>query len=114
MASTVSKALERLDRMQVRQKTAAMVKHIKGDRVTSAGVTLLGAVLAGAAEGKYKEADGTPKKLGPVPMVAAAAGALAVVGLTDLVPGGTYIGMAGIGGLSYELGKMAHDHVTNT
>jgi hypothetical protein len=109
--ATLTKALERLDRMQVKQRTQALVKHIKGERVTTAGVTLLGAVWAGAADGKYKEADGTPKKVGPVPMVAALAGVLAVVGLTDLVPGGTYIGMIGVGGLSYELGRMAHDHV---
>ena len=109
--ATLTKALERLDRMQVKQRTQALVKHIKGERVTTAGVTLLGAVLAGAADGKYKEADGTPKKVGPVPMIPVLAGALAVVGLTDLVPGGTYIGMIGVGGLSYELGRMTHDHV---
>jgi hypothetical protein len=28
------------------------------------------------------------------------------------VPGGQYVGMVGIGGLAYVLGKMAHDHVT--
>jgi len=107
----ITKALERLDRIQVRAKTERLVKSIKGDRLTSAGVTLVGAVLAGAADAKYKEADGTPKKLGPIPVVAGVAALAAVVGLSDLVPGGAYVAMIGVGGLSYELGKMAHDHV---
>jgi hypothetical protein len=109
----ITKALERLDRIQVRAKTERLVKSIKGDRLTSAGVTLVGAVLAGAADAKYKEADGTPKKVGPVPVVAGLAAVAAIVGLSDMVPGGSYIAMVGVGGLSYELGKMAHDHIAN-
>lgn len=107
----ITKALERLDRIQVRQKTERLVKSIKGDRLTAGGVTLVGAILAGAADAKYKEADGTPKKLGPVPIVTAVAGLAAIVGLSDMVPGGAYVGMVGIGGLAYEFGRMAHDHV---
>jgi hypothetical protein len=108
----ITKALERLDRIQVRQKTERLVRSIKGDRLTSGGITLVGAILAGAADAKYRDADGTEKKIGPVPAVAAGSAALAVVGLSDLVPGGQYVGMVGIGGLAYVLGKMAHDHVT--
>lgn len=110
----ITKALERLDRIQVRQKTERLVKSIKGDRLTSGGITLVGAIIAGAADGKYKESDGSPKKIGPVPMVPAVFAAMAVVGLSDMVPGGNYVGMVGIGGLAYELGRMAHDHVAAT
>jgi hypothetical protein len=108
----IANALEKLDRLQVRQKTERLVKSIKGERITMAGVTLLGAVAAGAADAKYKEADGTPKKLvGPIPVVGGLAALATVIGLSDLVPGGSYVAMVGIGGLSYELGRMAHDHV---
>jgi hypothetical protein len=107
----ITKALERLDRLQVKAKTERLVKSIKGERITSSGVTLLGAVIAGAATAKFKNADGTAKTIGPVPLVPAVSAGLAALGLSDMVPGGIYIGMIGVGGLAYALGTMAHDHV---
>ena len=109
--ASIRNALEKLDKIQVRQKTERLVRSIKGDRMTSAGVTIVGAILAGAADAKYKETDGTPKKIGPVPIVTGAAALMAVVGFSDMVPGGQYVAMFGVGGLSYEFGKMAHDHI---
>jgi hypothetical protein len=109
----ITKALERLDRLQVKAKTDRLVKSIQGDRATTSGITLVGAVAAGVAQAKYKNADGTPKSLGPVPVVAAVSALMAAAGLSNMVPGGQYVGPLGVGGLAYVLGTIAHDHASN-
>jgi hypothetical protein len=108
----ITKALEGYDRLKQRLKTDQIRKHIKEERMYAGGAAIIGALVTGAAEAKYRAADGTDKKIGPIPVVAGLAAAAAVVGMTDYVPGGVYVGMAGIGGLCYLVGKAANDHVT--
>lgn len=107
----ITKALEGFDRLKTRMKNAEIAKHVKEERAYAAGAAVVGALIAGAADAKYRAPDGTTRKVGPIPAVGGASAVLALAGLTDLVPGGVYIGMAGIGGLCYVAGKFAHDHV---
>lgn len=102
----ITKALEGFDRLKARVKNAEIRKHIKEERGYAGMAALVGAAVAGAADAKYPE-----KKLGPVPLVGAASAALALGGMTDLIPGGVYVGMLGVGGLCYYVGKATHDHV---
>jgi len=108
----IQKALEGFDRLKARVRNAEIRKHVKEERAYAAGSALLGAVLAGAADAKYRNTDGTPKSFGPVPAVGAVSAAAALAGLTDLLGStGVYVGMAGVGGLCYVAGKFSHDHV---
>lgn len=112
MATTgITKALEGFDRLKARVRANEIRKHVKDERMYAGGTALIGALLAGAADAKYRAPDGGQKKIGPIPAVAGIAAAAAVVGLTDYVPGGAYVGMAGIGGLCYLVGKAANEHV---
>jgi hypothetical protein len=113
MATTgIQKALEGFDRLKARIKNESIRKHIKEERGYAGLAAIAGAAIVGAADAKYREADGSSKKLmGVVPAVGAASGALAVAGLTDLIPGGVYVGMVGVGGLCYLVGKAANEHV---
>jgi len=107
----ITKALERYDRLKASLKNSSIRKHVKEERGYAGIAAIVGAAAAGAADAKYKADDGTTKKTLGVPTVALASVALALAGLTDLVPGGVYIGMAGIGGLCYIVGKTSHDQV---
>lgn len=103
------KALEKLDRMQSHARNAKQLLRVREERMYGDGTALAAAMLAGAADAKYRNDDGTDKKIGPVPVVGAAAALALVAGVSDWVPGSFYIGMAGVGALSYKLGKYAHD-----
>ena len=104
------KALEGFDRLKTTIRNKAQMAKVREERASGAGTAIIAAVAAGAADAKYRADDGTAKKLvGPIPMVGAIAGVAAVMGLSEAVPGSHYIGMAGIGGLSYVMGKYAHD-----
>lgn len=110
MATTgITKALEGFDRLKARVKNAEIKKHIKEERGYAGLAALAGAAIAGAADAKYPE-----KKLGPVPIVAAGSAVLALGGMIDVIPGGVYIGMLGVGGLCYYVGKASHDHVASS
>lgn len=111
----IQKALEGYDRLKARIKSTEIRKHIKEERGYAGIAAIVGAAVAGAADAKYRDADGTSKKiLGAVPAVGAASVALALGGLTDLIPGGVYVGMVGIGGVCYLVGKASHDHVVSS
>lgn len=111
----IQRALEGYDRLKQRIKSSEMRKHIKEERGYAGLAAIVGAAMAGAADAKYRAPDGSSKKLvGPVPAVGAVSAGLAVAGLTDLIPGGVYIGMVGVGGICYLVGKASHDHVAET
>jgi hypothetical protein len=103
------KALEKLDRMQSHARNIKQVARIREERLYGSATALAGAIAAGAADAKYRADDGTDKKVGPVPVIGAVAALTAVAGLSDYVPGSFYVGMVGIGALSYKIGKYAHD-----
>ena len=110
----ITRALESFDKLKARIANTRLKEHVKQERAYAAGSAVLGALLAGAADAKYREADGTQKKIGPVPAVAGVSVALAALGITDLIPYGVYMGMAGVGGLCYVAGKAGFDHTTNS
>lgn len=104
------KALEGFDRLKTSIRNKAAMAKVREERAYGAGTAVIAAVVAGAADAKYKADDGSPKKLvGPVPLVGGIAAIAAVAGLSDYVPGAHYVGMAGVGALSYVLGKYSHD-----
>ena len=106
------RALEGYDKLRARWASTKLKEHVKQERAYAAGSAVIGALLAGAADAKYREADGTQKKIGPVPVVVGASIAVAALGITDLIPYGVYLGMAGVGGVCYAVGKAGFDHVT--
>lgn len=108
----VVKVLESYDKLKARIHNTKIREHVKQERAYAAGSAVLGALLAGAADAKYRAPDGTSRKLGPVPAVAGASVALAALGITDLIPYGVYLGMAGVGGLCYVVGKAGYDHMS--
>lgn len=110
----ITKALERYDRLKASIKNGAIRKHVKEERGYAGIAAIVGAAAAGAADAKYKADDGTSKKTIGIPTVGLVSGALAVAGLFDVVPGGIYVGMAGIGGICYLVGKTSHDHVASS
>lgn len=115
MATTaITKALESADRRLMQFKRHKEALKIKEERAYAAGAAIVGAVVAGVADAKYRDADGTSKKVMKIPVVGLASGVLALGGISELVPGGIYIGMLGIGGLCYVIGKAAHDHQSTT
>jgi hypothetical protein len=107
----IQKALEGYDRLKNRLKTSEIKKHIKEERMYTSGAAIIGAALAGAADAKYRGPDGGAKKIGPIPAVAGISLAAALAGLTDYVPGGAYVGMVGVGGLCYLVGRSANEHM---
>jgi hypothetical protein len=104
------KALEGFDRLKTSIRNKAITARVREERAYGAGTAVIAAALAGAADAKYRADDGTAKKLvGPIPMVGGIAAILAIGGLTEYVPGSHYVGMAGVGALSYVIGKYSHD-----
>ena len=104
------KALEGFDRLKTTMRNAKERTKFKEQQAYGASTAVIAAALAGAADAKYRADDGTAKKLvGPIPMVGGIAAIAALAGLSEYVPGSHYVGMAGIGALSYVIGKYSHD-----
>jgi hypothetical protein len=104
------KALEGYDKLKSSIRNRAQAAKVSKERSYGAGVAVISAAIAGAADAKYKADDGTPKKLvGPLPAVGTISAVAAMAGLTDYVPGAYFVGMAGVGGLCYVIGKYSHD-----
>jgi hypothetical protein len=112
--AAITKALESADRRLMAFKRQKEALKIREERAYVAGTALLGAVVAGIADAKYRDADGTSKKIMKVPAIGGASALLALGGISELVPGGIYIGMLGVGGLCYVIGKAAYDHQAST
>jgi hypothetical protein len=108
--AAITKALESADRRLASIKRHKEALKIREERAYAAGAALVGAVIAGVADAKYRDADGSSKKVLKLPAVGLASGLLALGGISEYVPGGIYIGMLGVGGLCYVIGKAAHDH----
>lgn len=108
------RALEGYDKLKARWANTRLKEHVKQERAYAAGSAVLGALLAGAADAKYRATDGTAKKVVGLPAVMVASGGLALLGITDLIPYGVYLGMAGVGGLCYGVGKAGFDHMTES
>ena len=108
----IQKVIEGYDKLKTAVQNKKLREHVKQERAYAAGSAVLGALLAGAADAKYKNPDGSPRTIGPIPAVGGVSIALAALGITDLIPYGVYLGMAGVGGLCYVAGKFSYDHVT--
>ena len=109
MAAGLMKALEGYDKLKTRTQNAAKLAKLETQRMYGAGAAILAAGVAGVADAKYRADDGTDKKVLGVPVVTAAAGLATLAGLSGWVPYGYYIGMAGVGALSYKIGTYTHN-----
>jgi len=109
MAShSIEKALQQYDKFKIAAKRTKELAKIETERMIGGGASLVGGVLSGGIDAKYRDPDGTPKKvLGHVPALGAANLLIAGLGMSGYVP--YYIGQLGLGGLSYNLGKWMFD-----
>jgi len=109
----ITKVIQAYDTLKTKVANTKLKEHVKQERGYAAGSAVLGAILAGAADAKYRDPDGSSKKLGPIPAVVGISAGVALLGITDLIPYGVYMGMAGVGGVCYYVGKSAFDHVSS-
>lgn len=109
MAAGIMKALEGYDKLKTKTQNAAKLAKLETQRMYGAGAAILSAGAAGAADAKYRADDGTDKKVLGVPIVTGVAALATLAGLSGWVPYGYYIGMAGVGALSYKVGVYTHN-----
>jgi hypothetical protein len=109
MASTsITRALEVADKFKVRVMRGRELAKLETERMYGAAAGVVGGVVSGALDAKYRDPDGSTKKFGGhVPAIGVINLAVTVLGLSGYIP--MYVGQLGLGGLSYNLGKWMFD-----
>lgn len=109
MASTsIEKALEAADKFKMRVLRGKELAKVEKERVYGGVAGVVGGIVSGALDAKYRDPDGSAKKFGGhVPAIGGFNALVAVLGMSGYIP--AYIGQLGLGGLSYNLGKWMFD-----
>jgi hypothetical protein len=105
----ITRIVDGYERLKGSITKAKAKAKIKGERMVGGASALVGGALAGYADGKFRDDDGGTKHVLGVPAIAGASALAAVAGISELVPGGMYLGMAGVGGLAYVVGKAMYE-----
>lgn len=100
----ITKIVDGYEKLKAAGVKAKVQAKLKTERVGGAAAAIVGGALAGLADGRYRDDDGGPKHILGAPAVVVGSGLAAIAGISGWVPGGLYVGLAGVGGLAYAVG----------